>query len=104
MLVSAINIRFGQPSDALMIIDEALPQVDYDDRLRQNLLRQRAMALYQQGQVGEATALALDSHRHLSDYYRDGSAGFSARQLALMLVLQGRVDEAITYVAQARTA
>ena len=32
------------------------------------------------------------------------SAGFSARQLALLLVLQGRVDEATTYVAQARAA
>ena len=106
MLVSSINIRLGQPADALTIIDEALqlPQVDHDDRLRQNLLRQRAMALYQQGQVAEAIALALDAHRHLSDYYRDGSAGFSARQLALLLVLQGRVDEATTYVVQARTA
>jgi LuxR family transcriptional regulator, maltose regulon positive regulatory protein len=106
MLVSSIDIRLGQPADALTIIDEVLqlPQVDHDDRLRQNLLRQRAMALYQQGQVAEATALALDAHRHLSDYYRDGSAGFSARQLALLLVLQGRVDEATTYVVQARTA
>ncbi|MDQ2996472.1 MAG: HEAT repeat domain-containing protein [Chloroflexota bacterium] len=106
MLVSSINIRLGQPTDALTIIDEALhlPQVDHDDRLRQNLLRQRAMALYQQGQVTEATTLALDAHRHLSDYYHDGSAGFSARQLALLLVLQGRVDEATTYVVQARTA
>lgn len=106
MLVSSIDIRLGQPADALTIIDEALhlPQVDHDDRLRQNLLRQRAMALYQQGQVTEATTLALEAHRHLSDYYHDGSAGFSARQLALLLVLQGRVDEATTYVVQARTA
>src|SRR5262249_33635690 len=74
------------------------------DRLRQNLLRQRAMALYQHGQIAEAIGLALDAHRHLSDYYRDGSAGFSARQLALLLMLQGRVDEATTYVAQARAA
>jgi ATP/maltotriose-dependent transcriptional regulator MalT/DNA-binding SARP family transcriptional activator len=106
MLASSINTRLGQPADALTIVDEALrlPQVDHDDRLRQNLLRQRALALYQQGQVAEATALALDAHRHLSDYYRDGSAGFSARQLALLLVLQGRVDEATTYVGQARAA
>jgi DNA-binding SARP family transcriptional activator len=106
MLVSSINAQLGLPADALNAIDEALqlPQVDHDDRLRQNLLRQRAMALYEQGQVAEATALALDTHRHLGDYYRDGAAGFSARQLALLLVLQDRVDEATTYVAQARAA
>lgn len=106
MIVSAINNQLGRPADTLTAIDEALQltQVDHDDRLRQNLLRQRALALYQQGQINEAIGLALDAHRHLGDYYRDGMAGFSAAHLALLLVLQGRVDEAMTYVAQARTA
>src|SRR5262245_5884583 len=106
MLVSAINAQLGLPIDALNVIDEALrlPQVDHDDRLRQNLLRERAMALYEQGHTTEATALALDAHRHLGDYYRDGAAGFSARQLALLLILQDRLDETTTYVAQARAA
>src|SRR5207247_10529559 len=38
------------------------------------------------------------------DDYRDSIAGFSAVQLALLLMLQGRVEEATTYIAQARTA
>ncbi len=106
MIVSSITTQLGQPAEALAVIDEALrvPQVDHDDRLRQNLLRQRAMALYEQGMVSEAIGLAIDAHRHLGDYYQNGIAGFSAAQLALLLVLQGRVDEATTYVAQARTS
>ena len=106
MLVASINNQLGLPADTLVAIDEALqlPQVDRDDRLRQNLLSHRAMALYERGQIAESIAIALDSHRYLGDYYRDGSAGFSARQLALLLVLQDRVDEAITYLAQARAA
>lgn len=106
MIVSEINIQLGRPAEALDAIDEALqlPQVDHDDRLRQNLLRQRAMALYEQGQLADAIALALDAHRRLGDYYRDGTAAFSAAQLALLLTLQGRIDEATTYVTQARTA
>ena len=55
-----------------------------------------------QCQIVEATTLAFDAYRHLGDYYRDGSAGLSARQLALLLALQGRVEEATTYMAQAR--
>ena len=80
MLVSSIDNRLGMPADALAVIDEALqlPQVERDDRLRQNLLRNRAMALYQQGQIVEATTLAFDAYRHLGDYYRDGSADRSA--------------------------
>jgi LuxR family maltose regulon positive regulatory protein len=106
MIVASINNQLGLPADALTTIDEALqlPQVDHDDRLRQNLLRLRAFAMFLQGQTGESSALALEAHRYLGDYYRDGSASLSARQLALLLMLQGRVDEATTYVAQARTA
>jgi ATP/maltotriose-dependent transcriptional regulator MalT/DNA-binding SARP family transcriptional activator len=106
MIVATIDVQLGRPDEALVAIEAALqlPQVDQDDRLRQNLLRQRAMALYEQGQVAEALALALDAHRHLGDYYRSGVIGFSAQQLALLLALEGRVDEATTYVAQARAA
>jgi LuxR family transcriptional regulator, maltose regulon positive regulatory protein len=106
MIVSAIDNQLGRPVEALAAIESALElsQVDQDDRLRQNLLRQRAIALYDLGHTTEALALALDAHVHLGDYYHDGVAGFSAAQLALLLALQGRVDEATTYVAQARAA
>jgi ATP/maltotriose-dependent transcriptional regulator MalT/DNA-binding SARP family transcriptional activator len=106
MIVASINNQLGLPADGLATIDEALqlPQLDHDDRLRQNLLRLRAFAMFLQGQIGESSALALEAHRYLGDYYRDGSASLSARHLALLLMLQGRVDEATTYVAQARAA
>jgi ATP/maltotriose-dependent transcriptional regulator MalT/DNA-binding SARP family transcriptional activator len=105
LVVSSIHCRLGRPTDALSAIDEtlSLPQVDLDDRLRQSLLRLRALALFQQGQVVEATALALDVHQQLRHYYAGDVVGISAAQLALMLVLQQRVDEAMTYIAQART-
>ncbi len=106
MLSASINNQLGQPAEVLAVVDGALElaQVDRDDRMRQNLLRHRAFALHLQGQAAEAAALAHETHRHLGDYYRDGSASFSARQLALLLVMQGRVDEAATFVAQARAA
>ncbi|HEX9438748.1 MAG TPA: transcriptional regulator, partial [Roseiflexaceae bacterium] len=104
MIVSTIDNQLGRPAEALAAIESALQlsQVDQDDRLRQNLLRQRALALYEQGQTAEALTLALDAHRHLGDYYRGGVIASSAAQLALLLALQGRVDEATTYVVQAR--
>ncbi len=106
MIVTSIHNQLGRPSDALAVVDEALqsPQIDGNDRMRQNLLRQRAMALYLLGQHAEAIALALDAHRYLLDYYRDGTAGVSAAQLALLLSLQGRLDEAAIYLTQARAA
>jgi ATP/maltotriose-dependent transcriptional regulator MalT/DNA-binding SARP family transcriptional activator len=106
MIVASINNRLGLPADALATLDEGLrlSPVQHDDRMRQSLLRHRATALYEQGQVAEATAVMFNAYRHLGDYYRDGSAGMSARELALLLALQGRVDEATTYVAQARAA
>ncbi|GIV98954.1 BTAD domain-containing putative transcriptional regulator [Roseiflexus sp.] len=106
MIVTSIHNQLGRPADALVVVDEALQltQIDSNDRMRQNLLRQRAMALYLLGQHTEAIALALDAHRYLLDYYRDGTAGVSAAQLALLLSLQGRLDEAAIYIAQARAA
>ena len=106
MIVSSIDCLLGRPHEAIAAIDEALQLnlVDHDDRLRQNLLRLRAQAMYDQGQISEGIAMALDAHRHLGDYYHDSTTGFSAAQLALMMVLQGRVEEAMTYVGQARAA
>lgn len=106
MFIASISNQLGLPNEALAAIDEALslPHVDLDDRLRQNLLHQRAMARAQQGHIAEAIGLALDAHRHLGDYYQDGTAGSTTAQLALLLALHGRVDEAGTYIAKARSA
>lgn len=106
MVSSAGYVRLGRPSDAVRVIDEALKieQIDHDDRLRQNLLFQRSLARYLQGYTSEALLGALEAHRYLGDYYRDATAGDSAAQLALMLSLQGRMEEAMTYVGQARSA
>jgi ATP/maltotriose-dependent transcriptional regulator MalT/DNA-binding SARP family transcriptional activator len=106
MVVAQVGCQLGRPHDALASVDEALqlPQVDHDDRLRQHLLGLRGVALFERGDLAGATALCLESHRHVSDYYQGGIAGFSAARLALLLVLQGRVDEAMTNIAQARSA
>lgn len=105
LIVSDIAIQQGSPMTALLAIEEALavPQIDRDDRLRQNLLRQKAMALYQSGQRIEATELALATHTRLSNYYNNGAIGASATLVALLLIDQDRGDEAMTYLAQART-
>lgn len=106
LIVSDISIQRGHPQAALAAIDEALalPQIDREDRLRQVLLRQRALALHQQGHGSEAVELALSAHFHLSDYYNEGTVGMSAAMLALLLLEQGRTEEAMTYLVQARTA
>lgn len=104
LIVSDISIQQGHPAAALATVDEALavPQIDRDDRMRQNLLRQRALALYQQGYGTEATDLALAAHMQLSHYYNDGSIGTSGVLVALLLLEHDRPEEAVTYLAQAR--
>lgn len=105
LIVSDISIQQGHPAAALATVDEALsvPHIDRDDRMRQNLLRQRALALYQQGHGIEAMELALAAHTQLSNYYNDGSIGAGAALVALLLLEQDRFEEAATYMAQART-
>ena len=105
MIVGSICCQSGRPTEALSIIHDVLqmPQVDLDDRMRQNLLRLQAMGLYLLGQTSEAMTLSLQSHRYLSDYYQGNIVGTSAMQLAFLLLMSGRVDEAMTYLTQART-
>lgn len=106
LIVSSIYVQQGHPAAALATIDEALlaPQIDRDDRLRQSLLRQQALALYQLGKETAALETAMVAHRRLSDYHHDGVVGTSAAQLALMLLEAGQIDEALTYISRARTA
>lgn len=104
MTVASIHVQRGFPAAALNTVAAALevPQVDRDDRMRQNLLRLQAAAIYQQGQLNEATTLALESYQRLSDYTNEGVIGSTAALLALLLVEQGRMEEAATYLARAR--
>lgn len=104
MIVSSIHIEQGYPAAALVVITAALesPQIDRDDRMRQNLLRLQAMALYLQGHLQEATGVALDVHRRLSDFTNEGVLGRSALFLALLMFDQGRTEEANTYLERAR--
>jgi DNA-binding SARP family transcriptional activator/ATP/maltotriose-dependent transcriptional regulator MalT len=106
MIVATIGARLGRPVESIAAVDDALQNaaIDHDDRLRQNLLRVRAMAMYEQGYIAEGIALSLEAHRHLGDYEQTGMAAHSAFQLALLLTVQGRLDEATTYLAQARTS
>lgn len=104
LIVSDISIQQGYPAVALTAIDEVLvvATIDQDDRMRQSLLRQRALALHQQGHSTEAIELALSAHHRLSEYYNDGAVGTSAAMVALLLLEQERVEEAATYLTQAR--
>jgi LuxR family transcriptional regulator, maltose regulon positive regulatory protein len=104
LTVGSIHVQRGYPLAALSTVTAALevPQVDRDDRRRQHLLRLQASALYQQGQGNEAVTLALESYQRLSDYADEGAIGSTAALLALLLVEQGRMEEAATYLARAR--
>ncbi len=106
MIVGSIGALLGRPHEVLPLLDETLllPRVDQDDRLRQNMLRLRGEALYQLGNVTDGVPLVQEAYRHLSDYYTGGANGYVAMQIALLLMLQGRVDEATTYLGQARAA
>ena len=106
MLVATINCSLGRPREAMTTLDAAmsLPLVDLDDRLLQNLMRLRSLALYELGQVTEALVAAQESYNQLRNYTHNDSAGISAGQLAWLLLLEGRIDEGMTYIAQARTA
>ncbi|HEU5088532.1 MAG TPA: HEAT repeat domain-containing protein, partial [Roseiflexaceae bacterium] len=106
MVQATIQLRLGRPADALISLDEGLrvPRVDEDDRLRQTLLMLRAMANFQLGHENEAVAAALDAYRALSDYACRNIIGYGAQDLAMMLTLIGRVDEAMTYLSQARAS
>src|SRR5690606_30075598 len=96
MTVASIHNQQGYPAAALATISSALemPQVDRDDRLRQNLLRLQAAALGLQGQTSEAVAVALEAYQRLSDYSNEGAIGNSAALLAQLLIEQGRFEEA----------
>jgi len=104
MTVASIHIQQGYPAAALSTISAALemPQVDRDDRLRQNLLRLQAAALGLQGNLGEAVTVALEAYQRLSDYTNEGAIGSSAALLGQLLLQQGRLEEASTYLARAR--
>ncbi|WP_245863403.1 hypothetical protein [Candidatus Viridilinea mediisalina] len=106
MIVAAIHSQQGYPEAAATAVAQALemPQVERDDRLHQNLLLLNALALYQQGRLNDAVAMALHAHRRLSAYSQESVIGVSAAFLALLLVEQGRFEEAPTYIARARRA
>lgn len=105
MIVSSIHTQQGYPEAALTAIGQALemPQVERDDRLHQNLLLLKALALYQQGQLSEAVFVALDAYRRLSVYEQQSVIGVSAAFLALLLAEQGEIEEATTYLSRARS-
>lgn len=105
MLVAGISTKLGRPVEAIAAIDDALglSSIDLDDRLRQNLLRLKGLALYQQGLVSDGIGLSLEAQQHLSEYDQHIMVAYSAGQLGLLFTLQGRIDESITYLAQART-
>lgn len=104
MTVASIHNQQGYPGMAQATVESALamPQVDRDDRLRQDLLRQKAAALGLQGAMSEALNLAQDVYQRLSDYAHESAIGSSAALLAYLLLEQGRTEEATTYIGRTR--
>jgi LuxR family transcriptional regulator, maltose regulon positive regulatory protein len=106
-LISAhMYVLLGRPSEAIARVESVLqiPQIGVYDRLRQHLLREKAVALFLMGQTSEAVELAQDVALMLETAYRDGSSGASAMVLAWMLLMRQQDDEATTHINRARMA
>ncbi len=105
-IIGTAAVHLGQPHTALAHLDDALriPGIEQDDRRRQNLLRLRAVALFQLGRSAEALPLIDACHRHLRDYQQHGGAGLAAMHHAMMLSSSERYDEAAVALSAARTA
>lgn len=105
-ILAGVCCRLGRPQQALLIISVALdsPQIESNDRVRLELLRLRADALFQQGDIVGATTLSQDVYEQLGNYPRGGMFGLCAAQHALLLGLQGQFEQAETVLAHARAA
>jgi ATP/maltotriose-dependent transcriptional regulator MalT/DNA-binding SARP family transcriptional activator len=106
-LISAhMYVLLGRPIETISTVESVLqvPQITVYDRLRQHLLREKAVALFLIGETGEAVDLGQDVSIMLETAYRDGSSGVSAMVLAWMLLMRQQDDEAATHINRARQA